>query len=134
MLAKRLWSFLSICETGLLPQRGDGPEIGRSYYCARYYDSATGRFISEDPGRYTPVNFYSYAGGDPIFWNDPLGLYKCAQGAICIFIPELNQALLNFEKCVGHEVTITCGNDSHKPTDPHMRARRLILVTIRIRG
>jgi hypothetical protein len=50
-----------------------------------------------------------------------LGLYKCAQGAICTFIPELNQALLNFEKCVGHEVTITCGNDSHKPTDPHMR-------------
>jgi RHS repeat-associated protein len=96
-------------------------ETSLYYYRARYYDSATGRFISEDPGRYTPVNFYSYVGGDPIFWNDPLGLYKCAQGAICTFIPDLNQALLNFEKCVGHEVTITCGNDSHKPTDPHMR-------------
>jgi RHS repeat-associated protein/uncharacterized repeat protein (TIGR01451 family) len=94
--------------TAGLPASGNGPEtgytwIGAQYDAAtglyylndRYYDPATGRFISEDPasaqyynaalGRWThsspapavghPVSFnrYAYAGNDPVDASDPSG-------------------------------------------------------------
>jgi RHS repeat-associated protein len=85
------------------------------YYRARYYDSSTGRFLTEDPLRYDPTSFYSYVGGNPVIWADPLGLYQCAKGASCNFQPDLNDALLKFEKCTGNEITVTCGNNGHPP-------------------
>lgn len=46
-----------------------------TYYRARYYDSNVGRFISEDPvGFAGGMNFYAYAGSDPVDFTDPLGL------------------------------------------------------------
>ncbi len=43
---------------------------------ARYYDPATGRFISEDPiGFEGGLNLYAYVGGNPINYNDPSGLF-----------------------------------------------------------
>ena len=39
----------------------------------RYYDSRTGRFISQDPAR-DGGNWYEYAGNDPINSTDPTGL------------------------------------------------------------
>ena len=51
------------------------PEIGLYYYRARYYDPNAGRFISEDPiGFGGGPNLFGYAGGNPVFWRDPLGL------------------------------------------------------------
>jgi RHS repeat-associated protein len=45
-----------------------------SYYRARYYDSSTGRFISEDPLRLGGgKNFYPYANNTPTSLVDPLG-------------------------------------------------------------
>jgi RHS repeat-associated protein len=50
-------------------------ESGLHYYRIRYYDSTTGRFISEDPkGFGAGVNFYGYVGGNPIGRVDPYGL------------------------------------------------------------
>jgi len=48
----------------------------RSYYRARYYDTQTGRFFSEDPTRFDggDVNFYGYAGQRPTSLIDPAGL------------------------------------------------------------
>lgn len=45
-------------------------------YRARYYDPATGRFLSEDPLGFwgDDVNFYRYVGNSPISWIDPAGL------------------------------------------------------------
>lgn len=49
-----------------------------SYYRARYYDPAAGRFLGEDPEAFLAgTNFYSYVGNDPIEWTDPSGLEKC---------------------------------------------------------
>jgi len=46
------------------------------YYRARYYQPSLGRFISEDPLGLASdrINFYGYAGDDPVSRVDPLGL------------------------------------------------------------
>jgi RHS repeat-associated protein len=49
-------------------------ETGLYYYRARYYDSLTGRFLSEDPIR-SGINFYVYCNNNPVNCSDPLGLY-----------------------------------------------------------
>ncbi len=57
----------------------------RSYYRARYYNPAIGRFISEDPiGLAAGPNEYAYVGDSPMDFIDPLGMdkkqniYSCA--------------------------------------------------------
>jgi RHS repeat-associated protein len=50
-------------------------ETGLYYYRARYYEPKFGRFISEDPIRFDGgMNFYAYAGNNPVTFRDPLGL------------------------------------------------------------
>ena len=49
-------------------------ELGYTYLRNRYYDNASGRFISEDPVR-DGLNWYSYCGGNPIDLIDPMGLF-----------------------------------------------------------
>jgi RHS repeat-associated protein len=54
---------------------------GPSYYRARYYNPATGRFLSEDPAGFKGgINRYAYVGDSPENFVDPLGLdkVKCA--------------------------------------------------------
>jgi RHS repeat-associated protein len=50
-------------------------ESGLSYYRARYYDPAVGRFISEDPISFVggDVNLYRYVGNSPVDGIDPMG-------------------------------------------------------------
>jgi RHS repeat-associated protein len=52
------------------------PESGLNYYRARYYDAATGRFISEDPIGFggDDANLYRYVLNSPIKLTDPFGL------------------------------------------------------------
>jgi RHS repeat-associated protein len=51
-------------------------ETSLYYYRARYYDAATGRFISQDPfGFKGGVNFYAYVLDNPVGNRDPFGLY-----------------------------------------------------------
>ena len=47
-------------------------ENGLTYLRNRYYDSDTGRFLSEDPIK-DGMNWYSYCGGDPVMMVDPSG-------------------------------------------------------------
>ena len=48
-------------------------ESNQIYLRNRYYDTATGRFITEDPIR-DGVNWYSYCGGNPVVYEDMSGL------------------------------------------------------------
>ena len=58
-------------------------ESGLYYYRARNYDSASGRFLQEDPIELAGgTNFYRYSYNNPTNWSDPLGLlsWQDAQG------------------------------------------------------
>jgi RHS repeat-associated protein len=55
-------------------------ETGLYFYRARYLDPKAGRFLSEDPiGFRGGVNFYAYAGNDPVLHADPTGLLQCVK-------------------------------------------------------
>jgi RHS repeat-associated protein len=56
--------------------REDDGQTGLYYYRARYYDPATGRFLSEDPVRWDSddTNFYRYVLNRPVTYLDPTGL------------------------------------------------------------
>ncbi len=52
-------------------------ETGLHYNWHRYYDPATGRYITSDPiGLLGGLNTYGYVGGNPLIHIDPLGLEK----------------------------------------------------------
>ena len=108
--------------------RENDNETGLYYYRARYYEPATGRFLSEDPQRYEFTSFYSYVGDNPVLWQDPLGLWKCKNGDCGGLDPGFKHSLDQFEKCTGLNLTVTCGTSGHPPTinkngigkgDPH---------------
>jgi RHS repeat-associated protein len=49
--------------------------LGIDYYRARYYNPATGRFLSEDTSGFAGgVNLYAYADDNPTSFIDPFGL------------------------------------------------------------
>jgi len=53
------------------------PDTGLYNYRARLYDPTIGRFVSEDKmGFKAGVNFFVYAGDNPINFNDPYGLAR----------------------------------------------------------
>jgi RHS repeat-associated protein len=63
------------------------PDLGLYYFRARYYNPATGRFLSTDPqdGKIIDPNTlhrYLYAGGDPVNASDPTGRDLFETGAI----------------------------------------------------
>lgn len=52
-------------------------ETGLYFMRARYYDPATGRFLSEDPfGSVADLNLYKYVGNNAPNFYDPLGLFE----------------------------------------------------------
>lgn len=59
-------------------------ETGLYYYRARHYTSLEGRFVSEDPIRFSGgINLYRYAENAPTVHTDPLGLFTDPWGTAC---------------------------------------------------
>jgi RHS repeat-associated protein len=50
-------------------------ETSNQYLRARYYDPDTGQFLSRDPAVVLTGEPYAYAGGNPIVFSDPSGLF-----------------------------------------------------------
>jgi RHS repeat-associated protein len=58
-------------------------ETGAYFYRTRYFDPAAGRFISEDPIRFSAgVNFYAYVQNSPISLTDPFGMASALDGIV----------------------------------------------------
>ncbi len=57
-------------------------ETGLHYNYHRYYDPATGRYLTPDPiGLAGGINLYAYVENDPVNWVDPYGLFLDSTGA-----------------------------------------------------
>jgi len=76
--------MFKLAECGTVPPPSVIPFSGRtaresvslrpSYYRARYYDHAAGRFLSEEQIHYASgTNFYAYVGNNPSLFIDPSG-------------------------------------------------------------
>jgi RHS repeat-associated protein len=79
-------------------------ESGLYYMRARYFDSATGRFINEDPiAFYGGTNFYRYARSNPVNWADPSGLVEVVP------LPDANiHRLADIDPDCGHPTAGGC--------------------------
>ncbi len=95
-----------------------------SYYRARYYDPATGRFLKEDPiGFAGGVNFYAYVNNSPVSYADPFGLQD-------VYVVVWNSELMG--NSVGHVAIVDMNGNtilSQFPT-PHATSGENTLLTI----
>ena len=58
-------------------------ESGLYYFRARYYDSASGRFLQKDAAGFAGgINFYAYVGANPTIFVDPFGLFSSPEGLL----------------------------------------------------
>jgi len=65
------------------------------YYRARYYNPTFAQFNSADPaGLSAGPNAYAYAGGNPISFTDPSGMFISSVDAACIQDPDFCAELL----------------------------------------
>jgi len=65
VMRKGQWGYYTDVETGIL------------LLTHRYFDPATGRFLTRDPaGCEASVNLYAYVGNDPVNEDDPLGYQR----------------------------------------------------------
>jgi RHS repeat-associated protein len=119
--------------TGMLPAAYPFSFTGRVpagqivYFRNRYYDSTTGRFLSEDP--VSPgTSHYVYASNDPVGRVDPLGLADCSYYAsqcnnnggsyycfwaplACNITPEMGNWTRNVRGCLQNVDAYVCDPD-----------------------
>jgi RHS repeat-associated protein len=66
---RRIWLMPVAAQSSACPEGGIA-----SYYRARYYDPAAGRFVAEDPMSFKGgINFYPYVKNSAVNWRDPDG-------------------------------------------------------------
>jgi RHS repeat-associated protein len=97
-------------------------ETGLYFLRNRYYDSATGRFISEDPIQFLGgANFYAYVGNSSVNFADPLGL--------CEPTPKMKACL---EKLFGEPIGSVKIDEKVDPKASYIATTRKNLIIIKI--
>jgi len=97
-------------------------ENNQSDYRARYYDPATGRFLSEDPANFGGgIDFYSYVLNDPLDGTDPDGLDPNSQRCRSIRrrIENIRKNILRRQRDLDEKRDLlpgTCPGDDLKPS------------------
>ena len=81
-------------------------ESGLHYNYHRYYDPATGRYLTPDPiGLAGGINIYNYAGGNPVNSIDPFGLMEEAiRAQKGFFSRQLDSATTRYNQFTNPEV------------------------------
>ena len=79
----------------------------------RDYEPGSGRWVSRDPILYQSgqANLYQYVQNNPINWTDPWGLFRYTPTAGGPVNSTTASSLTCFERCAGHEVTVTAGRE-----------------------
>jgi RHS repeat-associated protein len=100
-------------------------ETNLYYYRARYYDPNAGRFLSEDPMRFTTgINFYRYVKNNATNLADPYGLkvQECCRNTQVNWWVDFLSQLTGIQHCFIKTSTVTAGmgpaNGGPLPTCP----------------
>jgi len=106
-------------------------ETSLYYYRARYYDSASSRFLSEDPITFSGgINFYAYVGNNPVIFLDLDGLSPLSYGQVMNLIAANNLSNLSSELiiCIVYKES-SFDPDAMRADYPKNTARGLMGVT-----
>ncbi|MEW6155035.1 MAG: RHS repeat-associated core domain-containing protein [Actinomycetota bacterium] len=85
-------------------------ETGFVYLRARYYDPATGQFISRDPLTAMTGAPYAYTNNNPLNGTDPLGLFRV--GRLCT--PSLSE-VAEVAGVAGHREGLESSSNGERP-------------------
>ena len=102
-------------------------ESGLIYLRNRYYDSTTGRFITEDPAK-DGLNWYNYCNENPVMMIDPNGLASVPESGVKAYnelidsLIELIDCKINYinEDAKGNKKNLKLLNNYHKQAE-HIR-------------
>lgn len=74
-------------------------QSGLIYLRARYYDPATGQFLTRDPLAPITQSPFGYAEDNPLNWTDPMGMGASGIGLACEISPDhCNKAFAGLQK------------------------------------